>query len=100
MWHSMAYSVAKELSLRPMEILRGWACEELLVTYGIYANQNSAVNYEMLTPKERARKQMTPLDRWATPFVTEEQAHNLAQEQKKEEQERREQTDIVNALVG
>lgn len=81
----MAYFVAKELHLRPMDILTGWSCEELLVAYGHYANAHSAERFMTMTPKERANHKdergrpdpITWLDRWAVLFVTPEQLEKL-----------------------
>lgn len=82
----MAYFVAKELNMRPLDILTKWNCEELLVAYGYYANLHSNENYSMLSPKERAQHKdadghpapLTWLDRWAVLFVTPEQMEELA----------------------
>lgn len=41
----MAYFVAKKLHLRPNEILNHWGISELIVTYGIYANEDSQKNF-------------------------------------------------------
>lgn len=68
----MAYFVAKQVGVRPMEVLVNWTCEELLVAYGMYANSESKQGYDMLNPKERAQKKLTWLDRWAMPFFKEE----------------------------
>lgn len=73
----MAYFVAKELHLRPMDILTNWGCEELLVAYANYANQHTQESFEMMDKKERAKKKITELDRWAMPFVTMQQAEEL-----------------------
>lgn len=82
----MAYFVAKELNIRPLEILNHWNCEELLVAYGHYANMHSNENFSMLSPKERAQHKdsngkpapLTWLDRWAVLFVSTEQMKELA----------------------
>lgn len=82
----MAYFVAKELNMRPYEILTGWTCEELLVSYGVYANSHAHERFAMMSPKERAMHKdengrpapLTWLDRWAVLFVTPEQMNELA----------------------
>lgn len=66
----MAYYVAKALHLRPYTILTEWTCEELLVAYGVYANQQSKESYDMKSIKERAQEQLTYMDRWVMPFYT------------------------------
>lgn len=42
----MAHYVAKELHIRPNEILDTWGCAELLVAYGEYANETAYENYK------------------------------------------------------
>ena len=42
----MAHYVAKELHLRPNEILDTWGVPELVVAFGQYANEHSNQNYE------------------------------------------------------
>ena len=88
----MAYFVARELHLRPLEILTSWNCEELLVAYGYYANIHSNENYSMLSPKERSKHKdsegrpapMTWLDRWAVLFVTPDQMKEIAEDKRTE----------------
>lgn len=81
----MAYFVAKELGIRPLEIMEHWNCEELLVAYGHYANQKSAEYVESVPEKEWAKHEPEPitwLDRWAVFFVTPEQMAELSEEEK------------------
>lgn len=86
----MAYFVAKELNLRPLDILTKWNCEELLVAYGYYANIHAYENYSMMSPKDRAQHRdvegrpapITWLDRWAVLFVTPEQMKELSEDTK------------------
>lgn len=42
----MAHYVAKELHIRPNEILDTWGTAELIVAFGQYANEKSSQNYE------------------------------------------------------
>lgn len=42
----MAHYVAKELHLRPNEILDTWCVPELVVAFGQYANEHSNQNYQ------------------------------------------------------
>lgn len=42
----MAHFVARELKVRPNEILDTWGVPELIVSFGQYANEKSAQNYE------------------------------------------------------
>lgn len=96
----MAYGVAKELSLRPYEILNNWTCEELLVAYGVYANQHSSNYYDMLSKKDRRLKKMTSLDRWAMPFVSQAQLERLAERHTEEQQRNDDLETIAQAMFG
>ena len=69
----MGYSVAKELHLRPLEVLSEWTCEELLVAFGVYMNQKSQANFEMMNAQERRKKRIDEMERWVIPFITYEQ---------------------------
>ena len=42
----MAHYVAKELHMRPNEILDTWCVPEMIVAFGQYANEHSNQNYE------------------------------------------------------
>lgn len=42
----MAHYVAKELHIRPNEILDTWGVPETIVAFGQYANEQSNQNYE------------------------------------------------------
>ena len=42
----MAHYVAKQLHIRPNEILDTWGVAELIVAFGQYANEQSSKNYE------------------------------------------------------
>lgn len=75
----MAHFLAKELKMRPYEILENWTVEEVMVAYGEYANIRSKESWEMTPPKERAKKHMIPSDRWAVVFVSLEDALKMAE---------------------
>ena len=85
----MAYFVARELHIRPYEILTTWTCEELCVAYGEYANIHSAESYEArmsLFRKNEKPKRPAPDEKWAVIFVTREELaemHKKAAEQEK-----------------
>lgn len=52
----MAYYVGRKLSLNPNEILDTWTGPELMVSYGVYANEETQQNYaewKALDPKTR-----------------------------------------------
>lgn len=94
----MGYAVAKELKCRPLDILTTWTCEELLVAYGVYANQRSQANFEMTPPSERRKKKVDEMDRWAIPFISYNQIEEL--EQKEEDNQFDEMEAIGKALFG
>lgn len=85
----MAYFVARELHIRPYEILTTWTCEELCVAYGEYANIHSNEAYEArmsLFRKNEKPKKPSPDEKWAVIFVTREELaemHKKAEEQAK-----------------
>lgn len=93
----MAYFVAKELHLRPMEVLLNWSIEELLVAYGFYADQKSAEYVETVPKKEWAKKHITWLDRWAVLFITQDQAEELTKDVHKAEEKTLKDTGLENA---
>lgn len=80
----MAYAVAKELGVRPRDVLM-WDPEELVVAFGVYANQHAAEAYELALArvKKTPEKPTIPkwLDRWAVLFMTEDQVEKLMKEQ-------------------
>lgn len=106
----MAYAVAKELGLRPRDVLM-WDPEELVVAFGVYANQHAAEAYEMAMSrlKKTPDKPKIPkwLDRWAVLFMTEDQVEKLMEEQEQaESQQKKQMTDeetmqnAANILFG
>lgn len=78
----MAYFVAKELHMKPTDILTKWNCEELMVAYGYYANIHSNEYVEMIPKKEWAKHKppITWLDRWAVLFVDKKQMKELVED--------------------
>jgi hypothetical protein len=65
----MAYFVAKKLHLRPNEILNHWGISELIVTYGIYANEDSQKNfYEVQEYNKTSKKKMQLPKMYAVKF--------------------------------
>lgn len=75
----MAYFVAKELHMKPADILTQWNCEELMVAYGYYANIHSNEYVEAIPKKEWAKHKppINWLDRWAVLFVDSAQMREL-----------------------
>lgn len=94
----MGYAVAKELKLRPFDILKNWTCEELLVAYGVYMNQRSQANFEMMSQQDKKRKKVDEMERWAIPFISYEQIEEM--ENKTEEDNFDEMELIGQALFG
>lgn len=76
----MAHYLAKELKMRPYDILNDWTVEEVMVAYGEYANIKSKEHWEMTSPKDRAKKHMLPSDRWAVAFVSLEDAIKMSEQ--------------------
>lgn len=95
----MAYFVAKELHMRPTDILNNWTCEELMVAYGEYANRHSNEYVEMTPKKEWAKHNppITWLDRWAVLFVDKQQMAELAKDQERDKQMAKDEADITEA---
>ena len=93
----MAYFVAKELNMRPTDILLNWSCEELLVAYGYYADRKSAEYVETIPKKEWAKKHITWLDRWAVLFITQDQAEELTKDVGNAEITQKEADSLANA---
>lgn len=91
----MAHFVAKELHMRPYEILTEWTVEELMVAFGEYANKHSKEAYEMTPPKERAKKHQTWADQWAVKFVSLEDALKMQEGDSK--QRRLDEAELQNA---
>lgn len=96
----MAYSVAKELSLRPMTILTEWSCEELLVAYGVYANQHSKEGFDAMSKVERRKKNLNYLDRWAVPFLSRNQLESFSETVEDESEQAEEMAKIAEALFS
>lgn len=96
----MAYFVAETLGMRPLQILTEWTCEELLVAFAQYANRNAKENYDTMTRKERAKKKMTRIDRWAMPFVTQKQMDEMATKAQEDQKHMDESALIANAMFG
>ena len=95
----MAYFVAKELHMKPSEILTEWNCEELMVAYGYYANIHSNEYVEMTPKKEWAKHKppITWLDRWAVLFVSRDELEEIAKDEKKVAEQSKKEADIADA---
>lgn len=81
----MAYFVARELHIRPYEILTKWSCEELCVAYGEYANIHSAESYETRMSyfrKNEKPKKPSPDEKWAVMFITREELAEMHEKAK------------------
>lgn len=76
----MAYEVGKQLDLRPMEIMKTWKCEELLVAFGVYMNERMAAKYaeyKALDSKEKAKIKPAPTE-YAVKFITFNQLEEMS----------------------
>lgn len=95
----MAYFVAKELHMKPADILTTWNCEELMVAYGYYANIHSNEYIETIPKKEwgKHKPPITWLDRWAVLFVDAEQMQELARDEEQAEKNKKKEADIEEA---
>lgn len=95
----MAYFVAKELHMKPADILTTWNCEELMVAYGYYANIHSNEYVEMTPKKEWAKHKppITWLDRWAVLFVGQDELDEIAKDEKKYADRSKKEADIEEA---
>lgn len=95
----MAYFVAKELHMKPADILTTWNCEELMVAYGYYANIHSNEYVEMTPKKEWAKHKppITWLDRWAVLFVGQDELDEIAKDEKKYADQSKKEADIEEA---
>lgn len=63
LYSSMAHFVAKQLHMRPGEILDTWGVPELIVAYGEYSNEITHKNHEQwkaLPPETRAKTECPP----------------------------------------
>lgn len=66
----MAHYVAKILHIRPGEILDEWGVPELIVTFGIYANEQSKKKYEEYKQLDvKTRASMDKPEEYAVKFL-------------------------------
>lgn len=96
----MAYFVAKELGIRPAEILTQWTCEELLVAYGQYVNARTSEYIDTVPRKEWATHKPYPitwLDRWGVLFVSSEQMSEMAKDADEAVKQTQNEIDISEA---
>lgn len=71
MYTHMAHYVAKVLHQNPADILDDWSVPALVVAYGIYANQESAMEFQRWKslPQEQKRKYPQP-EEYAVKFYS------------------------------
>lgn len=68
---TMAYYVAKKLHLRPNDILNCWGVSELVVTFGIYRNEDYEREfYKREEYNKSAKKKIPQIPRYAVKFYT------------------------------
>lgn len=85
--------------MKPAEILTTWNCEELMVSYGYYANIHSNEYVEMIPKKEwgKHKPPITWLDRWAVLFVDSQQMQELAEGAAQSSENKKQEADIEEA---
>lgn len=67
----MAHYVAKVLKIRPNEILYHWGVSELIVAYGIYANEQQQKNFNEIKEHNKVSNKKIPMiDEYAVRFYT------------------------------
>ena len=78
----MAHFVAKELHMRPSDILDKWGVPELLVAYGEYANRIAAQNYDSWERHYILNQEGTPAPpaKYIVRFVSVAEAEELLNE--------------------
>lgn len=72
----MAYFVAKKLHMRPNEIMSSWGVCELIVTYGVYANQDQRKAYDSVQEYNKTAKagdRVPRIPMYAVKFYTNEE---------------------------
>lgn len=75
----MAHYVAKVLKIRPNDILYHWGVSELIVAYGIYANEQQQKNFNEIKEHNKvSNKKIPQIEEYAVRFRTRE---DLLQEQ-------------------
>ena len=52
----MALYIAEKLKISPLDIVKTWTNNQLIITFGYYANRDAKENYEMLEPNKRGNK--------------------------------------------
>lgn len=68
----MAHSVAKELMMRPNDILDNWGVPELIVAYGHYSNNRARIAFEeWLTMNNPKRSKNVKPREFAVEFIRE-----------------------------
>lgn len=79
----MAHYVAKVLKIRPNDILYHWGVSELIVAYGIYANEQQQKNFNEIKEHNKvSNKKIPQIEEYAVRFRTRE---DLLQEQEERE---------------
>lgn len=72
----MAYYVGKKLNMNPAEILDTWCVPQLIVTYGIYANEDQKKAFDSINEFNKNAKGKDRIPRiplYAVKFYTNEE---------------------------
>lgn len=79
----MAHYVAKVLKIRPNDILYHWGVSELIVAYGIYANEQQQKNFNEIKEHNKvSNKKIPQIEEYAVRFRTREDLLNEQQEER------------------
>ncbi|WP_300919636.1 hypothetical protein [uncultured Dubosiella sp.] len=70
---SMVHYVAKTLKLDPNEIFDSWSVPQLIITYGVYANQESyRIHQEIKSMNAHSKKKQKVPELYAVKFIPKE----------------------------
>ncbi len=73
LYQSMVHYVAKTLKLDPNEIFDGWSVPQLIITYGVYANQESyRIHQEIKSMNATSKKKQKVPAMYAVKFIPKE----------------------------
>lgn len=74
---AMVHYVAKTLKIDPNEIFDTWAVPQLVITYGVYMNQESyRIHQEIKSLNQGAKKKQKVPEMYAVKFISKEQIND------------------------
>lgn len=85
LYSSMAHYVGKKLHIRPNEILDHWGVSELIVTYGVYRNEDQRKYFYQIEEhnKQKGVKKISLPPKYIVYFYTREEYAEELKERKK-----------------